>query len=90
MADRAKKKYDGRSRARGSANPSSKQSPLRSHQDHFLKYLCAERRLAANTYIHSYRYDLQSFAEFLRQQAEWLRQQLDQIGKRIEELEGEE
>ncbi len=28
--------------------------------------------------------------EYLRQQAEWLKRQLDAIGRRIEELEGEE
>jgi len=66
MADRARKKIEKRSPARGGAIPSSKQSPLYSYQDLFLKYLSAERRLAPNTYNKSYRYDLNTFAEFLR------------------------
>jgi len=70
MADRAIKKNKKRSLAQGSADVSSPDSnPLYSYQDLFLKYLSAVRRLAPNTYSKSYRYDLNAFARFLRQQA---------------------
>ena len=69
MADRARKKNEKCSPAREGTIPSSKQSPLYSYQDLFIKYLSAERRLAPNTYNKSYRYDLNTFAEFLRNQA---------------------
>jgi integrase/recombinase XerD len=70
MADRARKKSKKRSLARGGADKSSsKQSSLYSHQDLFLKYLSAVRRLAPNTYNKSYRYDLGTFADFLQEQA---------------------
>ena len=66
MSDRAKKKYEKRSRPNGGANvPSSKQNFFYSYLDLFLKYLSAELRLAPNTYNKSYRYDLNSFAAFL-------------------------
>ena len=70
MADRARKKSKKRSLARGGADKSSsKQSSLYSHQDLFLKYLSAVRRLAPNTYNKSYRYDLDTFADFLQQKS---------------------
>ncbi len=69
MADRARKKNEKRSPVREGAIPSSKQSPLYSYPDLFIKYLSAERRLAPNTYNKSYRYDLNTFAEFLRKHA---------------------
>ena len=65
MADRARKKNERRSPAREGAIPSLKQSPFYSYQDLFIKYLSAERRLAPNTYNRAYRYDLNTFAEFL-------------------------
>ena len=69
MADRARKKSEKRSLEKGSAEiPSTKQSPLYSTRDLFLKYLSAVRRLSPNTYNKSYRYDLNSFADFLQQQ----------------------
>ena len=69
MADRARKKNEKCSPAREGTIPSSKQSPLYSYQDLFLKYLSASLRLAPNTYDRSYRYDLNTFVEFLRKQA---------------------
>jgi integrase/recombinase XerD len=70
MADRARKKSKKRSLVKGGADkPSSKQSSLYSHQDLFLKYLSAVRRLAPNTYNKSYRYDLDTFADFIQQQS---------------------
>jgi len=69
MADRARKKIEKRSSAREGATPSLKQSPFYSYQDLFIKYLSAERRLAPNTYNKSYRYDLNTFAEFLQKHA---------------------
>ncbi len=69
MADRARKKYEKCSPARDGTIPSSKQNPLYSYQDLFIKYLSAERRLAPNTYNKSYRYDLNTFVEFLRNHA---------------------
>lgn len=70
MADRVRKKSEKRSLAKGCADAhSSKLSSLYSYQDLFLKYLSAERRLAPNTYSKSYRYDLNTFADFLQQQA---------------------
>jgi len=70
MADRARKKSKKRSLANGGADaPSSKYSLLYSYQDLFLKYLSAARRLAPNTYNKSYRYDLNTFADFLQKQS---------------------
>ena len=70
MADRAKKKYEKRSRENGSANaPPPHQNSFYSYLDLFLKYLSAVRRLAPNTYNKSYRYDLNSFAVFLEKRA---------------------
>jgi integrase/recombinase XerD len=70
MADRAEKKTDMRSHARGGAKPpSTKQIPFYSYQDQFLKYLSAARRLAPNTYSRSYRYDLNSFGDFLQEKS---------------------
>jgi integrase/recombinase XerD len=67
MVDRAKKKLDKHSPAKRSADtPPSKWSPLYSYQDLFLKYLSAARRLSVNTYDKSYRYDLNTFADFLQ------------------------
>jgi integrase/recombinase XerD len=66
MADRARKKNMKRSPARGSANPSFKPNPFFTYQDLFIKFLSAERSLAPNTYNKSYRYDLNSFADFLQ------------------------
>ena len=66
MADRARKKNEKRPLARGDAIPSLKQSPLYSYQDIFIKYLAAERCLSPNTYNKSYRYDLNTFADFLQ------------------------
>ncbi len=67
MADRVRKKSEKRSLVEGGADaPSSKQSFLYSYQDLFLKYLSAARRLAPNTYNKSYRYDLNSFADYLQ------------------------
>jgi len=66
MADRSKKKYQKRFRVNGSAKEiTSNQNSLSSFQDLFLKYLSAARRLAPNTYNRSYRYDLDSFVQFL-------------------------
>jgi len=68
MTDRAGKKPDNRALTReGIKAPSSNQTPFYSHQDQFLKYLSAARRLAPNTYNSSYRYDLNSFGDFLRE-----------------------
>jgi integrase/recombinase XerD len=68
MADRAGKKTDNHSLTReGTKVPSTKQIPFYSHQDEYLKYLSAARRLAPNTYNRSYRYDLNSFGDFLRE-----------------------
>ena len=68
MADRAEKKSKKRSPPEGGAAVSSpKQNSLDPIRDLFLKYLSAERRLAPNTYNGSYRYDLNSFAEYLQQ-----------------------
>jgi integrase/recombinase XerD len=70
MADRTRIKPAQRSLVMGGADaPSSKQSSLYSYQDLFLKYLSAARRLAPNTYNKSYRYDLNSFADFLQKQS---------------------
>jgi integrase/recombinase XerD len=70
MADRARKKIEKRSPAKGGADiPSIKQSSLYSYQDLYLKYLSAARRLAPNTYNKSYRYDLNTFADFLQEQS---------------------
>lgn len=70
MADRARKKSEKRSPAKGGASrPSSKQHSLYSYQDLFLKYLSAARRLAPNTYNKAYRYDLNTFADFLQKQS---------------------
>ncbi|MDH3332700.1 MAG: site-specific integrase, partial [Desulfobulbaceae bacterium] len=70
MADRARKKSEKRSLAKGVASrPSSKQHSLYSYQDLFLKYLSAARRLAPNTYNKAYRYDLNTFADFLQKQS---------------------
>ncbi len=67
MADRVRKKNEKRSRAKGGADaPFSKWSSLYSSQDLFLKYLSAARRLSPNTYDKSYRYDLDTFADFLQ------------------------
>jgi integrase/recombinase XerD len=66
MADRAKIKYEKRSRENGVANaPPPNQNSFYSYLDLFLKYLSAVRRLAPNTYNKSYRYDLNSFLVFL-------------------------
>jgi integrase/recombinase XerD len=68
MADRARKKTEKRSLAKGGADtPSPKQNSFYSYQDIFLKYLSAARRLAPNTYDKSYRYDLNEFTDFLQQ-----------------------
>ena len=68
MADRAERKTDKRSLTGGRLNaPSTKQTPFYSYQDQFLKYLSAACRLAPNTYSKSYRYDLNSFGDFLRE-----------------------
>jgi len=70
MADRVSKKSDKRSLNTGGADqPSPSSSSLYSHQDFFLKYLSAVRRLAPNTYNKSYRYDLNSFGDFLQKLA---------------------
>jgi len=70
MADRARKKSGKRSLAKGGADtPSPKQNLLHSYQDLFLKYLSAARRLAPNTYDKAYRYDLDTFADFLQKSA---------------------
>lgn len=59
-----------RSRGKEGADaPTNKQNPLYSSQDLYLKYLSAARRLAVNTYDKSYRYDLNTFADFLQKQA---------------------
>jgi integrase/recombinase XerD len=70
MADRTGKKSGKGSRTSGSADvPASKLSPFSSCQDLFLKYLSAARRLAPNTYDRSYRYDLNTFADFLQKKS---------------------
>lgn len=70
MADRARKKSEKRSLAKGGVSrPSSKQHTLYFYQDLFLKYLSAARRLAPNTYNKAYRYDLNTFADFLQKQS---------------------
>jgi len=70
MADRAKNKAAKRPRAnRGADLPPAIQSQLHSCQGIFLKYLSAARRLAPNTYNRSYRYDLNTFEAFIRQQS---------------------
>jgi integrase/recombinase XerD len=70
MADRARKKIKKRFLATGGADtPSAQQSSLYSYQDLYLKYLSAARRLAPNTYNKSYRYDLNTFADFLQKQS---------------------
>ncbi len=70
MIDRAKENFKKRSRKKGGAGASSsKNNPLYSYQDLFLKYLSAVRRLAPNTYERSYRYDLNSFVTFLDKRA---------------------
>ena len=66
MADRARKKNEKPPLAKGGAIPSLKQNPFYSYQDIFIKYLSAERRLSPNTYNKSYRYDLNTFADFLQ------------------------
>jgi integrase/recombinase XerD len=67
MADRARKKTDKHFLAKGGADaPTAKQNPLYSSQDLYLKYLSAARRLAINTYDRSYRYDLNTFADYLQ------------------------
>ena len=68
MADNAGKKTANHFLTReGIKAPSAKQTPFYSHQDQFLKFLSAARRLAPNTYYRSYRYDLNSFGDFLRE-----------------------
>jgi integrase/recombinase XerD len=67
MVDRTRTKNKKRSPARGSAIPSFKPNPFYSYQDLFIKYLSAERSLAPNTYDKSYRYDLNTFADFLQE-----------------------
>jgi len=70
MVKRARRKTEKRFPARGGADVLTlKQSSFYSHQDLFLKYLSAARRLAPNTYNKSYRYDLKTFADFLQKQA---------------------
>jgi integrase/recombinase XerD len=70
MADRAKEKYEKRSRENVGTNaPPPNQNSFYSYLDLFLKYLSAVRRLAPNTYNKSYRYDLNSFAVFLEKKA---------------------
>jgi len=70
MADRARKKIKKRFLATGGADtPSAQQRSLYSYQDLYLKYLSAARRLAPNTYNKSYRYDLNTFADFLQKQS---------------------
>jgi len=70
MVERAGKKHEKHSPAKGSADaPAVKQSSFYSYQDLFLQYLSAARRLAPNTYNRSYRYDLSSFADFLQKQS---------------------
>ena len=70
MADWAEKRTEKRSLPRGGAEPpSTKKNPFYSYQDHFLKYLSAARRLAPNTYSRSYRYDLNSFGDFLQEKS---------------------
>jgi integrase/recombinase XerD len=70
MADWAEKRTEKRSLPQGGAEPpSTKKNPFYSYQDHFLKYLSAARRLAPNTYSSSYRYDLNSFGDFLQEQS---------------------
>ena len=58
-----------RSSDRGSANSSFKPNPFYSYQDLFIKFLSAEQALAPNTYNKSYRYDLNSFADFLQEKS---------------------
>jgi integrase/recombinase XerD len=68
MADRAEKKAaKSPGPVRGAEVPTTKK--IHTCQDHFLKYLSAARRLSPNTYRTSYRYDLNSFAEFLKEQS---------------------
>jgi len=67
MVDRARKNLKNRPHATGGPKtPSSKQNTLYYYQDLFLKYLSAARRLAPNTYDRSYRYDLNTFADFIQ------------------------
>jgi integrase/recombinase XerD len=67
MVDRARKNLKNPPHATGGKKtPSSKQNTLYSYQDLFLKYLSAARRLAPNTYDRSYRYDLNTFADFIQ------------------------
>jgi integrase/recombinase XerD len=78
MADRAKKHFEKRSRTNGGANAqSSNHNSFYSYLDLFLKYLSTVRRLAPNTYNKSYRYDLNSFASFLKKRAIEDLQQID-------------
>ncbi len=80
MADRANKKIRKRSRNSGGAEtPSKVQSSFNFYLDLFFKYLSAERRLAPNTYNRSYRYDLNSFTDFLEKERSI--HDLKQIGK---------
>ena len=70
MADRAKKKCEKRTLTKRCEDvPTSKQSSFYSYQDLYLKYLSAARRLALNTYDKSYRYDLNTFVDFLQKQS---------------------
>jgi integrase/recombinase XerD len=70
MVERARKKTEKRSLAKGGAEaPTLKQNSFYSHQDLFLKYLSAARRLAPNTYNKAYRYDLNTFADFLQKKS---------------------
>ena len=70
MVDRAGKKQGKRSAAARGRKPSSLQPGLlHSYQDLYLKYLSAARRLAPNTFSRSYRYDLNSFDDFLQARA---------------------
>ncbi|MGW8160767.1 MAG: site-specific integrase, partial [Desulfobulbales bacterium] len=71
MVARANKKIEKRSLEKGSPEipPATKQNPLYSHQDLFLKYLSAVRRLAPNTYNCAYRYDLNTFGDFLQKRS---------------------
>lgn len=69
MADQVRKKSAWCSLAKEGAEARSKQCSLHSYQDLFLKYLAAARRLAPSTYDKAYRYDLNTFADFLQKQA---------------------
>jgi integrase/recombinase XerD len=70
MVDRAGKQQGKRSTAeRGRKTAPLTPGPLHSYQDLYLKYLSAARRLAPNTFSRSYRYDLNSFDDFLQARA---------------------